>query len=280
MKYKNCVKYGMLLFTIGIMIYSSQLSAQSFTGRSEAYNYATISATVPGRISKINHNVGSHIKKGQLILHIEKDVEELEANRRKIISESKIELKAAEYQISIFKKDYEATKSLFDSLGSVSEEELWKKELEYKRAIAEHDRLEMLEKQEEMEYKIAAAQLRKKNIYAPFSGEVVQVHLREGESCNAQEPLVRIVNIEKCRFIAHIEAAAAENLVENQSVNLSFRGSGKSVERKGEVEYIAPVVDPSSGLLEVRVVFDNSDRKIRPGILGKMTIPQKATAAQ
>ncbi len=256
-------------FMIFIPVYTFAQS-QSSPGITEPYRQSTVSASLAGKISSIRKKEGEYVKKGATIVELEKAVEALEVERRKLIAESKIELKSAEYQVKTLKLDYEATKKLFETTKSVSEEELWKKELEYKLAEAEHERLTTVEKKEEIEYKIARAQLGKRYVSAPFSGVVVKIHLKIGESCNALEPLVRIVDVHKCRFVTYVEASSSHGLSKNMNVALKIDGGKSPINIQGKVVFVSPVVDPSSGLREVKVVFDNPGGKVKPGISGTM----------
>jgi hypothetical protein len=38
------------------------------------------------------------------------------------------------------------------------------------------------------------------------------------------------------------------------------------------IEYASPVVDPASGLREVKVLFDNPTGDVQPGVAGSMTV--------
>ena len=40
----------------------------------------------------------------------------------------------------------------------------------------------------------------------------------------------------------------------------------------GKVVFLSPVVDPASGLQKVKLLFDNADGKVRPGLAGKLFI--------
>lgn len=270
MKRKHVI--ASLLFSVCLALPNVTFSQQLFKGITEPYLASTVSATVAGRIAVIKHKEGAFVKKGDVILELEKDEEDLEVALRKLIAESKVEVRNAEYQAALLKHDYDATKQLFDSTHSVSEEELWKKDLEYKRASAEFERLTMMEKKEDLEYSIARARLRQRIITAPFDGVVVKVFMKLGESCNAQEPLVRLVDVSKCRFITHVKTSASHNISVGMKIPLSLEGGPQATSRQGTVEFISPVADPSSGLREIRVVFYNADGMLQPGVMGSMSI--------
>lgn len=273
-KLKKWNKFYIYIFLFCLLllgIFPKYLGAEpkTFHGITEPYRSSTISATVPGRIQEIIRNEGDVVKKGETILILEKDEVELELSLSKLIADSKVELLSAQYKVNFLKQEYLATKSLYESTHSISEEEVLKKELSYKLAIAEYDGLKIAEKKEELEYQIAKERLNKRIIQAPFNGIVVKIHLKEGESCNALEPLVRIVDINKCRFITYMEASSSYSLSSGKEVFLKIKGN-ESSEVKGKIEYISHLVDPSSGLREVKVVFDNSLSKIQPGVSGTM----------
>ena len=246
--------------------------AASFPGITEPLKQSTISAMVPGRIAAIYYKEGMPVKKGAMILDLEKEEEEIEVARRKLIADSKTELNSAEYQVNTLKQDYEATKKIFETTQSVSEEEVWKKDLEYKMAKAELERLRISETREELEYQIALVRLKQKQITAPFDGIVVKLFLQASESCKGQEPLVRVVNTSKCRFIAYVDAAASQRLVEGGKVDLRLGGRASPVVIPGVLDFVAPVIDPSSGLREVKAVFQNLEGKVQPGISGTMLV--------
>ncbi len=255
-----------------VFIFTSIAQQRSYRGVTEPYRSATISATIPGRIAAIKREEGASIKKNDVILELEKEEQELEASLRKLVSESKVEVTAAEHQAHALQLDYQSTKQLFDSSKSVSEEELRKKELEYIQAVAEFDRLTILEKKEELEYKIAQVQLRHRIICAPFDGIVVKHFLKLGESCNAQEPLVQIVDISRCRFLTYLEAAASQGLKSGEKANLTIGAGAASRAFQGTIEYVSPVADPKSGLREIKIVFANPGGAIQPGVGGMFLV--------
>ena len=142
---------AVILIALGTALSVAAEEPRSFKGITEPLNDATISATVAGRVALIRKKEGEPVAKGDVILEMEKEEQELEAARRKLISESKVEVNSAKHQADTLKLDYTATKQLFDTTQSVSEEELWKKELDYKLAVAEYDKLQVAEQREELE---------------------------------------------------------------------------------------------------------------------------------
>ncbi len=243
-------------------------------GITEPLHDLVISASVPGTIAKILVKEGDFVESGVSILELEKRQEELEVERRRILSESKAELNAAAAQMEMLKIDLEATRKLFETSKSVSKEQLLKKELEYKQAVAEHDKLQLAEAREKIEYEMALEQLRKRVITAPQSGHVVELMRKAGEDCKAQEPLVRLVDTRQCYFVANVEARAGAALAPGQKIKLELPAGRQTLVVTGEVAFVSPVVDPASGLLKTKILFENPQGKIRPGVAGLMHLPE------
>lgn len=231
---------------------------------------ATITSINAGRITKVNKQEGQTVKKGQIILEQDHKELSLRAKRAKHIYENKSNLKAAQLKVKTLKKDYEATKYLYDSSQSVSQEELWKKELEYSLSVTEVENLTAVEAREKLEWEIAKEQVNNCIVKAPFSGTISELSIRQGESCKQLEPLVRIVNTAKCRFITYIDASASAKMKTGQQVQLSLDGAAGTVTQIGKIEFISPTTDASSGLRRVKVLFDNKNKAIKPGVSGYM----------
>jgi RND family efflux transporter MFP subunit len=243
-------------------------------GITEPLRQATISAEFAGTIASIKKNEGSFARKGDTILELECEESRLEAERCRVIAESNAELAAAKLKTETAKLDRDATKTVHDSTRAISDEELWKKELEYNLAKTECERLTMMKAKEVAEYKIALDHLRHHFVIAPYDGVVAQRFLNEEEACKPQEPLIKFVDVHKCRFITYVPSARAAGLVKGKQVTLTLGGAKTPRTRQGVIEFASPVVDPSSGLRTVKVVFDNTDGSIQPGVAGTLLIEE------
>ena len=148
----------------------------------------------------------------------------------------------------------DSTRVLAATTKSVSKEELGKKETDYNVAAAEHG--------------IAAEQLARRQILAPFPGTISDISLQAGAACAPYQPLVRLVDTSRCYFVGHVEGKFASALRLDEEVRIEVEDAGILA---GKICYISPVVDPASGLAKVKAVFDNPDAKVRPGLAGKMS---------
>ncbi len=214
-------------------------------GITEAFRDVTLSTSVPGIITVQKFREGDFVKEGDIILELDKRLEELEAERRKLVRDQKW-------------SDFDSTQKLFKTTRGISKEELEKKEADYKVAKVEHD--------------MAVEQLRRRLVLAPLAGTITEILLDSGEACQPYQALVRVVDARRCYFITHVEVRLATSLKLNQTVKLEIDTGAKPVSVSGKIDFLSPVADPASGLLKVKVLFENGEGEVRPGVSGRMRL--------
>lgn len=239
----------------------------------ESHRDATLSVTVPGRIEAIYFSEGDAVEAGSALVDLGKTVEELEVERRFLIWQDKSDLVAARRQHETLGVILESTRKLFEATKSVSRDELFKAELEFNAAEAEFQRLRIAEQREQVEHKLAVAALEKRTLNAPFAGTIVDVMLEEGEICEANQPLIQLVDTSKGNLVCNVEESVARRLGPADTLDIEIPMPGSTWRGQATVEFIAPVVDPASGLLRVKLSFDNPDGTVRPGVPGYVTVP-------
>jgi len=245
----------------------------SLEGITEPIAQAVVGATVPGKVDAIPVREGQSVRKGDILLTLEREEEELSAQIARVVSQSKADLDGASRKEQLLGEDYKATKSIFDSSNSVSAEQLREKELQWRMAVAERDRLTAQEEREALEQRLAEAQVSRRIVRAPFNGVVSRIQKRPAESVQALEPLVEVVDVRRCRFVGHVPASEAQSLQVGQELSLQFDGSKAPRLRTGKIEFVSPVVDKASMLRTVKVVFENADGSIEPGVTGRIVRP-------
>ena len=78
-----------LLIIVCLLCVPFQAYARQFAGNgiTEPFRHATISSTVSGTISAINVKEGNFVRKGDTIVELDRSLESLEADRRKLVAE-------------------------------------------------------------------------------------------------------------------------------------------------------------------------------------------------
>jgi RND family efflux transporter MFP subunit len=189
---------------------------------------------------------GSTVRKGQVVIELDKQLEELDLERKRLSRE----LAASEL---------ERLKSLAQRNAiSVSKEEIEKKRSEFEITKVDHE--------------LAAAVLMRRQLISPIDGQVAQFYKDVGEKCEDQQPVVRIVDTRRCHLVANLEPSLAQPLRLNQKVRVEVLIGDSPVTVEGTLIYLSPVADAASGLLRIKAVFENPEGKIRPGIAGRLRI--------
>lgn len=269
--------YSRMRYSVTVLILASLapgVLAQDWAGSgiTEPYRDATVTTTVVGTVTEVLKTEGQFAREGEVLIQLDSELENFEVARRKLIAESTAELDSAKREMELRQRDFESTSKLYEETRSVSEDELLQKELEYRLAEAQYQRLLVAEEREKIEHQIAQAQLEERRITAPFSGVIVTMFVEVGENSGAQQPLVRIVDTSRVRLVAHIEPDTARQLRRGQAVTVRLQEFTSPITRRGTVEFISPVVDPSSGLQEVKVLINNSDGSVNPGVSGSIVL--------
>lgn len=202
-----------------------------------------LSTTVAGTIAKINCTEGSFIEAGFVIVELDRRSEELELERRHFFVEN-------------LKAELERSELLLAKTASIAAEEVEKKRAEFRIASAELE--------------LARESLAKRQIVAPIAGIVTDLPLKVGEYCEPPKVLVRVVDSRKFYCVANVEPSEGRQLSVGDPLRLEV-GAGDKVETlRGQLVFASPVVDPASGLMRIRAVFDNAGGSVRPGIAGQL----------
>src|SRR5207249_11076607 len=140
------------------------------------------STPVAGIIGQRRFKEGDAIKGGDVLVELDKRLEELEVERRKAI-------------YAQAKREFEITKALYEKPNSSTPKvDVEKRQLEYDVA--------------KVEFKLAQEPLRRRHIAAPFDGSIAELFLQVGEACPIQQPAVRTMDTCQCYFVSNVVATA------------------------------------------------------------------------
>ena len=232
-----------VLLTLSVFAPVSAAEPIVAEGITEPFQDVLMSPAGPGIIHAHFCKEGDAVDAGQVVIEQHKTLQELEVERRRVAMDTS-------------RIDYEGTQALYDRTKSVSRDEVMNKESIYKVSLAE--------------LAIAEEQLKLRQIISPFSGYVVEIFRDVGESSQQDEPLIRLVDNSKCYLVCNIEARIGYDLEMDQEIRVEIDAGRNPVVMQGHVSFVSPIVDPASGLLKVKVLFDNPAGKVRPGVAGRM----------
>lgn len=220
-------------------------AGQPVQALTEPFGDVEMSAPIAGTVAAIHHGEGKFVAAGTVVLELDSRVEQLDVERRTI-------------QLETLKGELARSEMLLKNTSSISREEVEKKRGEVQVAT--------------VELELAREALGKRRIAAPFAGIVTLLPVEVGEYCQPPRVLLRLVDARQFYAVANIDPAAADALAIGSSVQFSTAAEGPRAVT-GKIVFISPVVDPASGLLRVKALFDNPDGKLRPGVAGFLKFP-------
>ncbi len=206
-------------------------------------NY-TATSEMPGNIISMNYKEGDNIQKGALVAIISGD------NFDRSRDEIDVQLKLA--------------KDLFER-----RERLWKQnigsEIEF---ITARNNVEALEK------KIASlnAQVAKTKVYAPGSGVVERVNLKQGELASPGVPILTIISTSNVQVVADVAENYLPVIKKGDKIEVEF--TSLEMEREARITNIGTMINPANRTFKIEAKISNSDRKLKPNMQALIKIKQ------
>lgn len=241
----------------------------SAPGVTQSLRDVKLSLTVNGRIESLLVREGQRVARGEVILRLDRTLEDLEVQRRRLLladTSRIVELRGKE---KVLAEQVASLKPLLEA-GGVARKQFEDEELALGNVIAERRALEMGKQREQVELDLAIEAFERRHLRAPFGGVVTKILLREGESVAANEPVIHVADVSRVRFMGSVPAALGAQLKAGRSVAIQLGLDGRGANRQGRVVFVSPVTDAASGLVEVIAEFDNADGSVKPGISGRL----------
>lgn len=210
------------------------------------FREVVVSAPVQSTIVSVMVREGDTVQSGQRIAQLYSRLEELDLGRAKAILEKRI-------------FDHRGMKRLFDDKIVPEDKEL-EARIELELAQLQHD--------------IAAENVRIRAITSPLDGTVVERLREAGESVTATQPLFRIIDISRVYVQFFIRAEELPHFSTGQKLTARFDALKGSATYTGQVDFIDPRVDASSGLIRVRLLIENPRQLIKAGMRASVSLGQ------
>jgi len=208
----------------------------------EADDMVAASSETGGRILQMAFKEGNSIRKGQLIAKI--DLEQIDKQIAEI-----------ETSMTLAKDVYERQSRLWkQNIGS---------ELQYLEA---KNRVEGLEKRLET----IRFQQTKANVYAPISGIIEMINLKQGELAAPGMPILQILNTNKVKVVADIPETYLGKVKRGEMVTIKFPALDKEIRAK--ISQLGRTIDPANRTFEAEINLNNSKGIYKPNLLAAMLI--------
>lgn len=283
-------------------------------GSLAAFDQATVSVKVPGRVRSISVDLGSVVQRGQIIVQIDPQdyqlrVQQAEAalaqartrlglasagGKDQVDPEQTNTVRQARVLAEEARNNRDRLQTLFEQ-GVIARAQLDTAEASYKVALARLDdareeinnRLAILA-QRRSELDIARQQLADTAITAPFDGAIQEKRASVGEYLAAGAPVATIVRMNPLRLRADVPEREALQVRIGQKVRVTTEGDATVYD--GRIARLSPTITPQNRMLVVEAEVGNTNGLLRPGSFARaeivtddhsmsLTVPMRAILA-
>lgn len=208
----------------------------------ESDNNIMVAPQSSGLVEKIYVNVGDTVNRGQLLAELDGSI--LESS----IAEVENGLRLAE---TIFERQ----QRLWDkNIGS---------EIEYLQAKNNKESLEKRLETLEEQYKMT-------KIFAPLSGTIDELLIKEGEMAAAGLGAIRVVQLSNLKIVVDLSEVYISRIRKDDLVHVNLPITGREFDLR--VSAVSQVIDPNNRTFQVEMKIPKSETGIKPNMLAVLTI--------
>jgi membrane fusion protein (multidrug efflux system) len=210
-------------------------------GETEAWQDVRLASETDGIVERIDPKEGQTVREGQLIATID-------------VSTLKAALDQAEASFDLADKLYQRRKLLFER-KVIAKEELDRSLNERTLALTNLRR--------------AKVQYERGFLHSPINGLVNYLYVDVGEFVDRGNPVADLVNVDKIKINVNVPELDVRYLRVGQKAMVTVDAfPGRRL--TGTIDFVAYKADPATKTFQVRVLIDNPDREIRPGMISRV----------
>ncbi|MEG0033343.1 MAG: efflux RND transporter periplasmic adaptor subunit [Mucinivorans sp.] len=209
----------------------------TYTGSIEPFAKNNISPSLGLRINKINADVGDHVRRGQLLV---------EMDRRQYLQSAT--------QTSTLETDFMRMQKLYEE-GGVSKQQL--DQLESQLTVSRHATSNLLENSE---------------LVSPITGVVTDRTFDPGDIYSpATGRILTIMQIDKVKVQVNVSEQYFTKVKLGMTVDIKL-DLYPSTAFAGRVSLIYPALDASTRTFTIEITIDNGGNKLRPGMFCRVSL--------
>ena len=237
----------------------------TLVGTAEPWSETIVAAEEAGLVRKMLVDEGDRVKQNQTLC-----IQDASQLRLKIEAARAVVAEAVANQTRA-EREWERLKRLY-SIKSVSKKAYEDAQFEAEAALKRVARLQV-------ELYTLLDQVKKKVVYAPVSGSVVERHTLVGQWLSKGDPVVTLTVLNPIRVMVPVPERYVSRIKKGDSSEVTFDAlRGRTF--KGVIDAIIPKADRAGRTFPVRIEIPNSKGTIKAGMLGRATLavgdPHKA----
>ncbi|MBF4487223.1 efflux RND transporter periplasmic adaptor subunit [Flavobacterium sp. CSZ] len=211
---------------------------------------------VEGIITKTTFSLGDYVKKGQVLAEI-KSTE---------LNSMQAQSKSFQSQLAVAQRNFQSAKSMFED-GIASQKDLMQaqSELDVLKSSLENVRANLAMFSASSERSVFL-------IKAPTEGYIVAKNISPGmQITDASEPLFTISDLKEIWVLVNVYTSNLKNVSENMPVDVTTPAYPGEI-FKGKIAMLAKVFDAEEHVLKARIVMENKNLKLKPGMTADIVI--------
>jgi membrane fusion protein (multidrug efflux system) len=224
------------------------------TGELVAVEEASVAAEVSGRITALRVSEGAPVRKGDVVIEIDRERRELElANETAMMAAARSEIAQERRELDRIRtlhKSEAASQSQLDTANT--------------RMITAQAKLAAADAQ----LGLAKLALRNASVAAPFDGLVARRFISAGDHVAEGEKLFDLVALDPIEVEFHLTERDSGRVVIGDKVDVRVTPYPDEVFH-ATVHVVSPRIDPATRTLRVKALVENPERKLRPGLFAR-----------
>ncbi|PWH85733.1 efflux RND transporter periplasmic adaptor subunit [Brumimicrobium oceani] len=237
--------------TIPVDVITAEVSnletRQTIDGNFMANREVKLNADIQGKIEVVRVDLGSEVKKGQILIELDNSL-------------LKLQLESVKIQEKDLEKDFERYRILTEA-DAIQKAKLDKIQLQLESAKIQRRTIE--------------EQINKTTIRAPFDGTITQKFIEVGAFAAPGVPLLQLSQMNVLRFTAFVAEGEINQFSLNEEVILNA-DQYPQIDFSGKVVAIGSKANPAARYPVEIEVINNKETPIRAGMFGQVILDQQS----
>jgi membrane fusion protein (multidrug efflux system) len=243
------------------------------TGELQAVRRTILAAQQEGWVLEMLPREGDHVKAGDIVARLDGKLAELEVQRAEAVVK-KWEAEIAQRQAGLEKAQRDLDRRRAASVKeSASATEVADAQTEVASSVARLDQARAEQASATADLGLARKRMEDMTIRAPISGIVKAKKTEIGQWLSRGDAVVELVQLDSVEAWLDVPEALVRRIQKKRTdntaappVRVQVRITALDEVREADVVGIVPAADPMSRLIPVRVLLENADELIKPGM--------------
>ncbi|MBN7771805.1 efflux RND transporter periplasmic adaptor subunit [Clostridium aminobutyricum] len=237
----------------------------ALSGRAEAGEAVSVVSKTAGKVAAVLADIGSEVKKGQVLLRL--DARDLEAS----VESAKASLESANvaYKYALENQQRAVTLKAQGAMSLADYQNNYESVLEKAQSTVDLARANL--DKAEIAYQDSI-------IVAPMDGTVTKSTVEVGELVNSQTPAFTIVNLDQVK----IQILVNENKINSLRVGQTYQVKLSAIPEEtfvGKITDISEAMDTDSKAYPVRITVENPQHLIKDGMFAKVYLSESSDSS-